>query len=438
MTLSAPRGKGSVLAPCYNRERMPPLCFAARFFPFFSRLARFFLVSCFAAGFVLAPVRPVRADPFVRETLPGGWVLAPLSNPRPVPDPRFSGKTYRRSLGLWEPGRAQSDGPAHVVSLHYEDDADAALARRTARLCARLLRLHLARFGERAPFPRGAPQAHVFLRRDTPPGSENAGGQTWGENVWLFSTGRPERTNIEWTRTVAHEWGHLTLYAARGYRAPENDAAGFLGERLYLKWLREEGTAPLLANDENDGDGVDQAGLDIYHERQIEPLIARFRAGGPNAPALLRSDRDAPAMDLYVGAALACDDAFGSRLLGEALAGVESDDGPRPFLESLRRTTVARPVLVVRLPAWVPLVRAAYRVSPDAGTGRAAAAKIAVADRPPLLVGKTGAPPAPFSVRASGWKWMRALLPGPAAGIVVRLQRVSGGSVGAATAAKPR
>jgi hypothetical protein len=84
----------------------------------------------------------------------------------------------------------------------------------------------------------------------------------------------------------------------------------------------------------------------------------------------------------------------------------------------------------------VPLVRATYQVSPDAGTGRAAA-RIVVADRPPLLVGKTGAPPVQFSVRAAGWKWMRGALPGPAAGMVVRLQRVSGGSAGAA-AAKPR
>jgi len=379
---------------------------------------------------VFAPPPAARADAFSRETLPGGWLLAQDTTfPTPVSDPRAAGKTYRRTLSLWEPGRAQNDGPARVVSFHYEDDADAALARRTARLCARLLRLHLAHFGQRAPFPRQATTAHVFLRRDAPPGSENAGGQTWGENVWLFSTGRP-RTDIEWTRTVAHEWGHLTLYAARGYREPENDAAGFLGERLYLKWLREENTSPLVNNEPDASDGVDQAGLDIYHERQIAPLIARFRASGPDV--LPQTGRDARAMDLYVGAALAADDAFGSLLLGEALNGVLSDDGPRPFLDALRRALAARPVLPVRLPAWVPLARATYRLSPD-GTGPAErrAAKIAVADRPPLVLGKMGTPPARFSVRAAGWKWMRAL-PDPSAQIGVRLQREGGASSSAA------
>ena len=402
-------------------RRCPTACFSPR-------LVLLFLVFCLAA------FAPARADVPARETLPGGWLLAPMDAAPPVPDPRAAGKTYRRTLGLWEPGRAQNDGPVRVVSFHYEDAADAPLARRTARLCARLLRLHLAHFGERAPFPRQAPEAHVFLRRDAPPGALNAGGQTWGENVWLFSTGRP-RTDVEWTRTVAHEWGHLTLYAARGYREPENDAAGFLGERLYLKWLREEGTAPVVNNDE-EGDGVDRAGLDIYHERQIAPLIARFRAAGPNAPALLRADRDARAMDLYVGAALAFDDAFGSLLLSEALGSVLGDDGPRPFLDSVRRAVAARPVLPVRLPAWVPLARAAYRLSPDAGAGRGAAArKIAVADRPPLVLGKFGAPPAQFSVRAAGWKWVRAL-PNPAAEIGVRLQREGGAS--SSKAAGPR
>ncbi len=391
----------------------------------FSRLALLFLLLSFAAS-ATPPAAARAVDAFTRETLPGGWVLAQETD-TPVADPRTKGAAYRRTLGLWEPGRAQGDGPTRVVFLHYQDEADAALARRTARLCARLLRLHLAHFGQRAPFPRRAPAAHVFLRRDAPLGSENAGGQTWGENVWLFSTSRP-RTDIEWTRTVAHEWGHLTLYAARGYREPENDAAGFLGERLYLKWLREEGTSPLLANDP-DGDGVDQAGLDIYHERQIAPLIARFRAAGPNAPAFLRTDRDADAMDLYVGTVLASDTAFGSRLLGEALARVESDDGPHPFLNALRQTVAAQqPTLFVRLPAWVPLARAAYRLLPaEAGeAGRQPAGKIAIADRPPLFLGKATLA-APFVVRAAGWKWMRAL-PEPATVVGIRLQRVTGGS----------
>ena len=39
------------------------------------------------------------------------------------------------------------------------------------------------------------------------------------------------RDSIEWVRTVVHEWGHLTLPAARGFTAPENDAAGYLVPR---------------------------------------------------------------------------------------------------------------------------------------------------------------------------------------------------------------
>lgn len=333
------------------------------------------------------------------EDLPGGLVVVSPAPFQPAihVDARYR---WRFSQALWVYAPQIPDGPAltRIVTIHYTPD-DAEVSQRTARLCARLWRLHCLHLQRRPRFGRGSSEANLWLTRNTPDLSSSVpgvGGETWDNHAYLFATGA-ERTPIEWVRTVAHEWGHLTLPGARGFVVPENDASGFLGERLYLKWLREE-TRNSTAH--GPADGVEVTGLNTYHARQITPLIARFQAVGPRSPDLDGTSRNA--MDLYIGAALAADETLGSALLGRALFTVLGLRA-RDFVRALQTAVAQASVLPVRLPAWVPLSQTTYTVR-AAPAGRPGT--VAFADRPPFPVrGRTGTK---LRVQLPGWKWVRA------------------------------
>jgi len=295
------------------------------------------------------------------ETLPGGFVALlpePYAAPRPAVDRRY-GWHFSRAAYLYAPGRASVSGvPAASLSLsivlHHEPQ-DLDRARLTIRLLARLLRLHRERFGRDTTFPRDADTVDVWLATETPPQAREAGGECRDNQVYLFATGA-QRTPIEWVRTITHEWGHLTLPAAEGYSAPEADASGYLGERLYIRWLREDRAHFSFQ------DGVTTDGVNLYWERQIAPLMDRFAISGPTAPLL--GGKDADAMDLYIGGVLSADAAFGSEIMGRALRTIEGVR-PQDFFVALRHVvdTETWAPLPVRLPAWVPLEKGRYVVN---------------------------------------------------------------------------
>ena len=330
------------------------------------------------------------------EPLPGGFYVAANSANVSVKDTRY-GWLFARAVFVYAPRRDRRGniGLWQAVVVHHAP-ADGSAARRTARLCARLLRLHRDRFARETEFPRGSQQAHVWLYRQLPDSAPfTVGGESQGNHIYIFDTAEP-RTAIEWTRTVAHEWGHLTLPAARGFSSPENDAAGFLGERLYLKWLREETAA---GKEPASDDWTDTTGLNVYYARQIAPLISRFHAAGPEGGDMAGTDEKS--MNLYIGAALATDEALGSELLGRGIFSVLGVE-PRDLLTALRKVVSGASVLPVRLPAWVPLVRTTYQVLGEQDS----VGSVLFADRPPLTL-RSGAK-AEMSVIQPGWKWVRS------------------------------
>ncbi len=336
------------------------------------------------------------------EELPGGFILMTpkrFAPPTPVVNSRF-GWRFSRVAVLYAARRDDRPGLARRVIIHFEPD-EREKAVRVARLYARLLRLHHQRTWREAIFRRDADCADVWLCEDKPERTPNYGGETRDKDVYIYSVGS-ERTTVEWTRTLVHEWGHLTLSAARGFTDPETDAAGYLGERLYMKWLREEAAAlspQAAAAAAKYDDGVTAADLDTYYRRQIAPLIGRFHEAGPQSPVLAQTGQ--AAMDLYIGAVLASDDAFGARLTGDALFTVQGVR-PRDFLEAQARILKRVPALTVRLPAWIPLSQGRYSVATPASGG---GGTIAIADRPSLRVAP--ARPAPLRVVGTGWKWAR-------------------------------
>ena len=325
------------------------------------------------------------------ETLTGGFAIvapAAFAPPTPQTDPRYGGR-FSRAVWVYAPG-AGGTGLRRVVTLHFEPD-NRAQATVSARLVARLLRLHRAHFGTLPPFGGTGETADVWLA-PTHPTDPAIGGETRQNQVYIFAVGAESttRTPLEWVRTLAHEWGHLTFFAARGYHEPENDAAGFLGERLYMKWLHEDTAAPPL------DDGTRPDDLALYNRRQVAPLIARWLATGPAAKTL--DGTDTAAMDGYIGAVLASDSAFGSALTGRALNTV-LDARPRDFVRSLARVVNEEGGRVtVRLPAWVPVVRGTYSVASGGGAGTLAWGDGQTTTLPAGGAGRT------VAIRATGWR----------------------------------
>ena len=332
------------------------------------------------------------------EDLPGGLVAAvPASTvlASPDTDPRF-GQRFDRVLLVYAP-RTGAKGFFRTITFHYQAK-ELPQALRLTRLAARLLRLHREHFGRDTAFGRDEETADVWLSDRTAPGGSTIGGETHGSQVYLWAMGTVPRTPLEWTRTLCHEWGHLTLPAARGFSSPEGDAAGYLGERLYEKWLHDD---PQTTTD----DGSTPADLEVYYRRQVAPLMGRWRqqdTGGPNSPLL--DGTDTRAMDFYIGAALASDDAFGSAILGRALWTV-LDSHPRDFLRSLARNTARATTLTVRLPAWTPLTTGHYTAFP-AEPGAAGMVAFGGSSAPQSV---SGAKPATVRVGITEWRLIRAV-----------------------------
>jgi hypothetical protein len=173
---------------------------------------------------------------------------------------------------------------------------------------------------------------HGWLSPRGEPGAEQ-----WAGSIVIHKADAA-RSNLEWARELAHEWGHATLPGIDGFVEPEAWADGDLGERLFLPKLAAAGW--LAAWDKD---------LDVaaYTRRYVDTLRAAFARTGP-VPKLLK-DPTRAGFDHFLGAALYVDAAYGTATLAAALQDME---GQRPanffaaFQRALARKstwTVARP-----------------------------------------------------------------------------------------------
>lgn len=205
-------------------------------------------------------------------------------------------------------------GYARRFVVHAPDADALPLAKRVARLLLLLFGQNRERM--RFDHPISAPTVDVWLMRQGGQGTAaDAGGEQTKNDIYLYNL-TAERKPIEWVREIAHEYGHFALPGVSGYTAPEEWANGVLGERLFLKWLRDDLRAGRLRSE--DLSFVTPEQLDDYIARQVTPLVRRFVRDG--AEERLMGKRDAGGMDYYTGFALYLDSVYGSRALLDALA----------------------------------------------------------------------------------------------------------------------
>jgi hypothetical protein len=105
---------------------------------------------------------------------------------------------------------------------------------------------------------------------------------------------------LEMMREIAHEYGHATLPAIGGYKSPEEWANGYLGERLYLSYLRDELAAGRLTK--ADTLLAEKEDLDQWVKDYVDPLIAAAAAEPPNEKLL--KGKNSQAMNAYMGLVL--------------------------------------------------------------------------------------------------------------------------------------
>src|SRR5206468_11771889 len=114
----------------------------------------------------------------------------------------------------------------------FDRAEDEPLARRVGGVLARLHWLAVEYLGL-VPDPADAiaRTTNVWLTREGRPG-----GEEFKRNVYLYAVGE-DRAPAEWVREVAHEYSHVVLPAFGPFASPERWANGYLGVRLFLKWL---------------------------------------------------------------------------------------------------------------------------------------------------------------------------------------------------------
>ncbi len=200
------------------------------------------------------------------------------------------------ALVLAYAGEGGSGASAPVVyarrfAVHAPDADGLPLARRVARMLLLLLGENRARLRYRPPA--NEPTVEVWLTRQAGNGlSADIGGEQFRDQIYLYNV-YADRAPTEWAREVAHEYGHYALPGISGFTAPEAWANGVLGERLFLKWLRDDLRAGKLRPE--DLPFVTPGELDAYLERQVTPLIRRVAREGVGGSQLTR--RDAGGMD---------------------------------------------------------------------------------------------------------------------------------------------
>jgi len=244
-------------------------------------------------------------------------------------DPTFGHWTFQQMLLAYEFDREQRCWRLRfrVIWQDAPDQGDQRL--RLAKNCATLLlRLSCLLRAYTGMTPRFTNDGviNIWLTEKGVPG-----GETYDDSIYLYNAGMT-RTPPEWVRELAHEYGHEVLPPVGGYAKPEWGANGYLGERLFLRWL-------LLNRDTKSDSHTWVRALDareIIADR-IDQMIRRFAAIGPDSQVLTGTDK--AAMDGFIGMACYLEISRGSQYLATLLAGLSTPTfgGPQGFLETLAK-----------------------------------------------------------------------------------------------------
>ncbi len=222
--------------------------------------------------------------------------------------------------------------PSPLLSEEGNDYAD--LAESITHLMLRMYCYSRGSYG----FPSATEEQipRLLLCESGPTGAEH-----YDNDIFFYDVGRGRRPE-EWLRQIAHEWGHHALPRMASFSAPEPDAAGVLGELLFLQHLANE--AAMVAGDKWPSERA-QAAIDglwgdgeVALCEQIESLRERtidlWLREGPNSE--LAAGLDEEAFYYLVGAMGWIDAAHGPRMLRSTLLNAPGES-PADFYYGYRQ-----------------------------------------------------------------------------------------------------
>jgi hypothetical protein len=259
-------------------------------------------------------------DPRLGTLPPRRWDLYLPSSPDlkygPLRDPKmnveYPFRLQVRCMGVDSSGEDRVD---RRFVIHYLKPEDEGMARQIGGVMARLYWIVSDYLGREVK-----PYVNVWINHEGKAGAEEYRG-----NILVYALDEP-RAPAEWVRELAHEYGHLTLPNMGPFTEPEKYASGYLGERLFLKWM-------LYDNAQADAWDQPVSGA-AYMANQVVPLRNRYLDAGPGAAASEKTDT--AGMDFFIGQMLTIEAAQGPAFLRQVLNRFTT---PRPQNLGLYLTT---------------------------------------------------------------------------------------------------
>ncbi|HVL40080.1 MAG TPA: hypothetical protein VM328_11880 [Fimbriimonadaceae bacterium] len=200
------------------------------------------------------------------------------------------------------------------------------------------------------------------------------GGEAGGEHLFDedLEGDRPRKVNtvyiyqiqsfrdpLEMAREVAHEYGHATLPPVGGFVKPEDWGNGYLGEKLFLRYLRDEIKAGRL--NEADAMGASLPALGKWVATHVDPLVLAAGTSGP-VDRVLRA-KGQKGLDAYLGLALYAELLLPQRAFARSLFLTGSThpwDYPNGIVlaaTEVEDLELRVPPMLAGKPLWVPLAK---------------------------------------------------------------------------------
>lgn len=162
---------------------------------------------------------------------------------------------------------------------------------------------------------------------------------------------------VEMAREVAHEYGHAVLPPVGGFKDPEDWGNGYLGEKLFLRWLRNDLKAGKIETMDTMTASV--AELDDWVKKNADPLEAKIAVNGPELGLL--EGQGQGAMNEYIGLNLLMETILPPKVFAMAIRDTGSTQA-KDFSGALVRTVENWPTgVVLSVPAaykkglWIPV-----------------------------------------------------------------------------------
>jgi hypothetical protein len=198
------------------------------------------------------------------------------------------------------------------------------------------------------------------------------GGQAGGEQLFDEDEegGRARRVNtiyiyqiqnakdpVELAREVAHEYGHATLPPVGGFETPEDWGNGYLGEKLYMRHLRDFSLSGAFGP--ADAMGATPEQLDRFVKREVEPLSEKVWLNGPDFSRLPGTGQGA--LDAYLGLALYAEEILPPRAFARSLqliGSTKAADYPDAVIlaaAEVETFAIVPPKSLAGKDVWIPL-----------------------------------------------------------------------------------